>query len=1250
MTSTNHDAARSVRLRRTWIALLAALVAAPLIQTAGVSGAAPPPQSTKAEAPKYITLITGDRVKVTLRPDQPELVTFEPGVGSGSTAAITTYSAGHTFVVPTAAQAGVSSGRLDRTLFDVTTLLAEKRDDLGSPSIPVMIRYAGSRAAATTRAKQSTVRGLRGTRVLTSLGARAGAVDKSSASTFWTGLTAMPVVQRVTLDRRISAKLDQSVPQIGAPDAWERGLTGRGIKVAVLDTGIDLTHPDLAGRIVQSANFTESPDMIDHVGHGTHVASTIAGDGAASGGKYRGVAPEASLLNGKVLDDEGFGTASGLIAGMEWAAAQGAAVVNLSLGSWFPSDGTDEQSIALDRISRESGTLFVVAAGNCDEIRQFSITSPAAATDALAVGNMQRDGSLHDSSCRGPRLGDGAGKPDIAAPGTGIVAARAAGTALGDPVGEHYSTLTGTSMATPHVAGTAALVAQANPDWKAQQLKVQLQSTADPQGARSDEEGAGRVDADQATTTGVTVDIGELELGRLLWPYPVKDEISRVLTYRNSTGSPVTLDLAVSVEPAQTATRLSANRLIVPANGQATVTVTSDRTAAGAGYFAGRITALAAGADPLVTTINWSTEPERYSLTVNGIDRGGMNADLSYSVAPLDSDPLEIGSLPDMENGTATVRLAPGRYQVIGATLSPATDSRPETFDLVAGHEINLTSDTRVTLDMRTTRPADIVPRDDDKVVPADRTMSYLAKNQAGAITGGFLIDWGAAVERSAAVAASRPLITGSSEFVLGSRLFVPAYRAAVRNGPGLAVLPFWGGPTFTGSRDLHLFDAGLATPAELAGVHGKLAVIRRTEVDPRPNGELVKLAEAAGATGALIYTTDRPGDNAVYGAWQGRGDPIEATIPAMRISRVTAGLLLERLASEPVTIRVVGQAEPSYLYDLTQSWPGRIPAVGTVEVAPNQLARLEETFGAHTTGMEVYTTRGGYTPGGSLFVGRSVSRRAPYRLTSFVQANQTVWVGSYAAGDGSRHHFYATEVGRTYRPGEQLAVRWIAPVQNSGLPDAPGEEFMGVRRQDGDLQFQVAQFQNQREYGEDAVPGEGTTLTLKRNGEEIATAPWTRVLVDGVPDGSAAYQATLDTIRPSAFWKYSKRVRTTWNWIARGGADEVMPLVLADLDLPQADPSGLVPTGAPVTIGLKLRHQHGAMTAPFTDARLELSYDGTQWSRAPLTKVADGKYVTTVVHPVSAAGGAPSLRLTGTDGDGNRIEQEITAAYGLKR
>ena len=145
----------------------------------------------------------------------------------------------------------------------------------------------------------------------------------------------------------------QSVEQIHAPQAWAAGFDGSGAKVAVLDTGYDPTHPDLAGRVSSSSNFTTDPGVVDGNGHGTHVASTIAGSGAASGGFYEGVAPGASLMVGKVLGNDGMGDDSWVLAGMQWAVANGADVVNMSLGG-DPGDGTDPLSQASTSLSAKS--------------------------------------------------------------------------------------------------------------------------------------------------------------------------------------------------------------------------------------------------------------------------------------------------------------------------------------------------------------------------------------------------------------------------------------------------------------------------------------------------------------------------------------------------------------------------------------------------------------------------------------------------------------------------------------------------------------------------------------------------------------------------------------------------------------------------------------------------------------------------------------------------------------------------------
>lgn len=185
------------------------------------------------------------------------------------------------------------------------------------------------------------------------------------------------------------------------------------------------------------------------------MASTVAGSGAASGGQRRGVAPGAELMNGKVLDNFGNGQESWVIAGMEWAATNGADVISMSLQAGV-TDGTDPVSQAVNQLTEANGVLFTIAAGNFGSARE-TVTAPGAANQALTVGAVDKSDVLAGFSGRGPRAGDFAIKPDITAPGVDIIAARAAGTSLGTPVDDSYTMLSGTSMATPHVAGAAAI-------------------------------------------------------------------------------------------------------------------------------------------------------------------------------------------------------------------------------------------------------------------------------------------------------------------------------------------------------------------------------------------------------------------------------------------------------------------------------------------------------------------------------------------------------------------------------------------------------------------------------------------------------------------------------------------------------------------------------------------------------------------------------------------------------------------------
>lgn len=316
-----------------------------------------------------LTLITGDRVTVDAK---GRFVAFRAAKGREHIPVQRQIRDGHTLLVPADAHRLISSGKLDRRLFDITELSRAENRRAQKSGLKLIVSYRGAQAA-TAKAGVRNAGSTRVDRTLKSLNAQSVTTPQRDAQDIWQALTAKAAhstqrttaagIDRVWLDGVRRASLDKSVPQIGTPAAWKAGYTGKGVKIAVLDTGVDATHPDLQGRILDAKNFTASPDTKDRVGHGTHVSSIAAGSGAKSGGKFKGVAPDAKLLEGKVLDDDGFGDDSGILAGMEWAVAQGADIINLSLGG-SDTPEVDPLEAAVNKLSADQGVLFAIAAGN----------------------------------------------------------------------------------------------------------------------------------------------------------------------------------------------------------------------------------------------------------------------------------------------------------------------------------------------------------------------------------------------------------------------------------------------------------------------------------------------------------------------------------------------------------------------------------------------------------------------------------------------------------------------------------------------------------------------------------------------------------------------------------------------------------------------------------------------------------------------------------------------------------------------
>jgi len=294
--------------------------------------------SARVVSSSPVTLITGDKVVLQTLSNGDQAVTLAKSAASATTPMGNTFHAvrqnGDLYVWPVDVQPYVGT-LLSQELFNVSKLVRQGYGDQSSATLPVIVDYKTS-AASTMPAAMS--RGL----TLSAISAVAGRESKKTARMFGQQLRrqlatgnlrggAFANIKKIYLDEKVQAALADSVPQIGAPLAWAAGYDGTGVTVAVLDTGIDPTHPDLAGKIASEQNFTTDPDAVDHFGHGTHVADTVAGSGAASGGLRKGVAPGAMLMNGKVLDSTGNGQDSWVIAGMEWAAENGADVISMSL-------------------------------------------------------------------------------------------------------------------------------------------------------------------------------------------------------------------------------------------------------------------------------------------------------------------------------------------------------------------------------------------------------------------------------------------------------------------------------------------------------------------------------------------------------------------------------------------------------------------------------------------------------------------------------------------------------------------------------------------------------------------------------------------------------------------------------------------------------------------------------------------------------------------------------------------------------
>ncbi|MEV4411219.1 S8 family serine peptidase [Catellatospora sp. NPDC049609] len=1251
---------RSPLWRRRWRLISAAstlpLLAAGSAVLQAPAQAAPqrPAVQAKPTATHQVTLVTGDVVTVTTLADGKQIADVDrpdSAVGGVRMQQIM----GDIYVIPDEALGLLAADKLDKRLFNVTDLIEMGYDDAKSGGVPLIATYAPSKARTAT--EPAAPQGSKVVRRLKGIRGAALKADKKQARTFWTAVAPQgsatqpqtaaaarpkPVlgagVAKLWLDGRVEVNLKESVPLIGAPEAWAAGYTGDGVKVAVLDTGIDVNHPDLKDQIDATASFVPGEAITDINGHGTHVAGTIVGTGGASGGDNKGVAPDADLIVGKVLGGvEGYGQDSWIIAGMEWAAQQGADVVNMSLGDSYPTDGSDPMSQTVDALSAQYGTLFVIAAGNAGP---ESISTPGAAASALTVAATNKQDELAYFSSTGPLAFSGGMKPDIAAPGVDITAARSQEMTDG---GEGlYRTISGTSMATPHVVGAAAILAEQHPDWTGAQLKEHLMSTAKglAEWYSPYEVGTGRLDvaaAVRATVRGT----GSLFFGNYTWPHePTDVAVTKDVTFTNTGATDVTLNLALT--NAGGPFTLGASTVTVPAGGKATVPVTGDPQVASAGRHVGYVvgTDASTGQPVTRTSVALLKEEERYNLTIKLVGRDGKPAS-GYVGINLAGDQWPWSAYIE---GSLTMRMMPGTYSVVGALDVPGEKPDRSGMVVLADPEVVLNgSGAEVVLDaskahlLETAAPQ----RTEDRQRKIDLNIHYPNTDSWYDFRNAFQIP--PAVD-DLYVAPTEPMTQGG-EFVLTTRWRKgePMLDLSVLGGRvRFDALTQPGGLQDTGTDTLRTVFAGKGAAADYAKVNakGKVAVIQRSdEVAPE---ERTAAAIAAGAK-ALVVVNDGVGGLMEYVG--------ESTIPVATVHR-DAGKAVIAMAKFGLPLTVKRTEYTPFVYDLTRDYPGQVPDRPLVyKPTQRELAKIDNRFYNGATPGDGSGYRYDLTLSPSL--GFHEREWHPGTRVDWVTPDQ-VWVESHGQNVAGNLPWAMVSGTDTYRANTTTRLDWFAPLSRPAQSNSFG--VYNSRARDymtWNVQAWASSAENMRLGGYLPWGETPSQLWVYQGDTLIEHNDMSGDMQFGqVPPGNLPYRVVLAAERPGDVFRLSTRTHTEWTFMSDTvDSDYFQRFSVLNLDYKlDTDLHGDVKAGDVQQISLHpVSMDGGTVPGAVTKVTLDVSYDdGASWQKVTLTKGAGGRW-TGQFKTAKKAGGFISVRASAETNAGYSVKNEVIRAYGLR-
>jgi len=1258
-------------MRRTWrrntlasagVLAIAATALSPSVLAASAAGEPQPivgsAEHAKAQQSATVTLISGDRVRVTRTAEGQPVAQLLPGEDGTVTDFQTLRDGNDLYVFPAGAAQALAADLVDRELFNVTALVANGFDDAHTESIRLIAQYESSRTVSDTTPAPT---GATESSALASVNSLAYAVSKSDVRAAWSELTDSSSstgggLAKVWLDRPVRATMADSTTQVGAPVAWQKGLDGQGTTVAVLDTGVDADHPDLAERITASKDFTGSTNGIkDLVGHGTHVASTVAGTGAASGGKERGVARGANLIIGKVLGDTGAGYDSDIIAGMQWAIDNHADVVSMSLGSNAPATTCDDPiAQAVNALSASSKSLFVIAAGNMGS-GQNTVSSPGCATSALTVGAVDRTDATAYFSSRGPVGVSHLTKPEIAAPGVSILAAAAGGRG---PYA--YRTMSGTSMATPHVAGAAAIAKQANPSLTGAQLKNLLTSSAEPTIAGGAQEvGTGRLDIARMLSQTV---MGQSSVYGGEFAYPqTKEYKAKSLTYTNRGDAPV--DLRLNVEkvtgndnrPLNTPLVRLPQHVVVPARATVDVPVTVQLGANIPNSSLGDITAriVATGGNQRVSTaFNLYATAPAVTVKVSVIDRNGNPATGSSSVAMVNTDTSK-GDSRTLGGKDQTYTLRPGKFFLTSFVTTPtpgtAANSKaaPQSVTYLSRPELTIDKDTTIVLDARQAHPLTLAtPKPSElrttlltfeRLWPTNRY--YAGSLGANAGTKQFFAKVDGKVAKG----------NGSFEFGDYSRLVAPLVSSMTTSG-GLDLHPLsgklgTGNLDGDGSADAVSVGAGTAADFNKVVVTGKVAVahvaIGASDVS------IASLAKTRGARALLLYRDDP-------GTWFATSSTnAAAPVPTYTLPSGEGTALDVELAAGPSTITWSAQNKAPYAYTLGFHNDGQLVTAQKHDVTDASLGHINATFASMGVATDILDQTAVQRPSTLAFSLGADWVAAPSSRTEYFPANDgSQWYKAVQSSFGFAE--VMSDKWRTFTPGQEVNDSWyggaLAPAvrtDNSGRPQMIGERqgtLIGVAP--------MVWGDSADHYADQGGFGDLGNLKLTRDGVQIGSS-FDPYGVFSVPSDDARYDLTLHVEKATSsnfrYWKRSTATDTTWSFKSHEEPDvysRALPMLMPRLDVP-AD--GLKTVAArSLTIPARVQVNPGYDSGAIVDAKVWTSIDnGTTWVQGTTTLTSTGANL--VVEHSADSGKQVSLRVELTDAKGAKVSQTITRAYDVQ-